>query len=437
MNTFPRLVRCLAFGFAAGLTVLPASAAESDALSQARAALQAGQPQQAQTLLLPAYRAGSHDSQTLFLLAMSAKQQGDWAASEKYLTELLQREPTAARAKLELAEVHYRSGEPGKAKQLLREVQATNPPPKVGENIAAFLAFIESGAPKAWSAYASVGLMYDTNANQGPDIDNVLIYNLPFVLDKDAKGNHDWARLYRLGVSHTHALSDDFALQAGLHLNYTDYQRIDGFDTLNLSFSAGPSWARSNWSFSLPYVFNTVRIGHDQRYYMISQGIAPQAGYQVSPRLLVQGTLAWQDRRYKDNRPRDGKALIFSPSLRYALDNSSHLSLGGHVGRETSGIETSRNRTQGIELGYFKAFSRRLNLYLSPAWSRADYDGTEAAYQKDRKDRRTDLTASLNYLIEPWNGNLSLSFTATDNRSSIEMYRYKRQQSMVSLTKYF
>ncbi|ATE61528.1 porin family protein [Thauera sinica] len=437
MNAAFRLVRLFASGLLVWSSAQAVSASKSDILSTAREALQNGQPVQAQSLLLPVHRSGNHDNQTLFLLALSAKQLGDWAASERYLTELLQREPAASRVKLELAEIHYRSGRPEKARQLLLDVKASNPPARVGENIEAFLAFIESGGAKAWSAYAGVGLLYDSNANQGPDIDNILIYDLPFTLDRDAKGNHDWAHLYKLGAGYTHALRDDLAVQAGLHLNYTDYRRLNGFDTLNLSLSVGLGWSKDAWSFSLPYIFNVIRFGHSQRYYSIGQGLAPQIAYQVSPRLLLQGSLAWQDRRYKDNSPRNGDVVTFSPSLRYALDASSHVSVGGYAGREKAGLETYGNRSRGVEFGYFKAFDKHLNLHVSPAFSHTDYSGFEAAWQKGRVDRRTDLSASLNYLIAPWNSNLTLSFTASDNRSNIGMYRYKRQQTMVSLARHF
>lgn len=409
----------------------------SETNEQARAALIAGQVADAEALLRKSYESGEYDNQTLFLLAMVAKRLENWPASEQYLTELLRREPAASRVKLELAEVHYRSGRPQQARQLLLEVKATNPPRRVGENIEAFLAFIESGSRKAWSAYASVGLLYDTNANQGPDVDNVLIYNLPFTLDRDAKGNHDWANLYKLGAGYTHALRDGLALQAGAHLSYTDYHRLNGFDTLNLSLSAGPSWSKDAWSFSLPYVFNTIRFGHSESWYSIGHGLAPQFGWQLAPRLLLQGSLAWQDRRYKDNSARDGEVVTLSSSLRYAVAAGSHLSASAYIGREKAEQDTSSNRSHGVELGYFKAFDRSLNLHVSAAYSHTDYDGFELAWQKSREDRRAEFAVSLSYLIVPWNTTLALSVSATDNHSNIDMYRYTREQTMLSLTRHF
>lgn len=262
MNTLSPVVRTFLLGFLASIAFSAVEAADTELLGRAQAALQASQSKQAQAILMPAYRAGDHDGQVLFLLALAAKQQKDWAAAEKYLTELLQQAPNAARVKLELAEVYIQRGKRAKAKELLLEVRASNPPPKVGENVDAFIAMIDKGVGKAWGAFAGVGLMYDTNVNLGPGIDSVLIYNLPFVLNKSAKGNEDWAALYRFGGHYKHSLSGNTSLQAGVNVKYTDYADMNDYDRLDLSLSLGPSWSGSNWGFSLPYVFNRVRFGH-------------------------------------------------------------------------------------------------------------------------------------------------------------------------------
>lgn len=404
---------------------------------QARQALASGQPSDAQSLLEERYRSGEADNQTLFLLALATKEQGAFEASKKYLGELLARSPDAGRVKLELAEVYYRNGEPTKAKELLLEVKATNPPPRVGENIDAFLAFIESGVPREWSAFASIAQMYDTNVNQGPDLDTVLIYDLPFVLDRDAKRNRDWATIVRTGVHYNRAIDDRWAIQAGANLGYTDYRRLSNFDALTVSLWAGPSWRSGDWSFSVPYLVNAVRIGHKDDYYQIANGIAPQFGYQVSPRLQLQGSLSWQHKRFKEYTERNSRSTTFSPGMRYLIDNSSYISAGIYVGEERSGVRTSSNTSYGLELGYYKTFGRSWNIHVSPAYSRTDYRGIEMAYGESRNDERIDFSTTLGYLIEPWDTTLNLSFTYTKNHSSIEMYRYTRQLTTLSISKNF
>jgi len=406
--------------------------------AQARALLAAGQAAEAHALLLALTKQGADDNQTLFLLAMAAKAQDDWQAVKKHLDTILARDPAGSgRIKLELAEALFRIGEPIRARQLLLEVKASNPPSKVGENIDAFLAFIKSGSPSLFSGWISAGRLYDTNANQGPSIDTVLIYDLPFTLNKDAKGSSDWATVLRAGSNLYYGLNDKLALQGGVSLYSTDYDSLSRFDVVSLSANAGPSFKHNGWSFSLPYVINAVKIGHEDDWYQISNGVAPQFGWQISPRLSVQGSLAWQDKRYRNNRERNGKALTFSPSIRYGINASSYVTLGGYTGQEDSGIKTSRNASHGVNLGYYKAFNQSWSLYVAPSWSQTDYEGIEAAYNKGRKDKRVDVTTNLNYLYAPWGVNVTLSYTYTNNRSSIAMYRYKREQTMLSVAKNF
>jgi len=409
----PRLKPALLFtlllsaGFLEAGSVHAQTATQTPAqtLAQARALLAAGQVVDAQALLAPLAENGTADNQTLFLLAMAAKQQGDWNAVKTHLNALLARDPAAARVKLELAEALYRTGEPLRARQLLNEVKASNPPAKVGENIDAFLAFIQSGTPSLFSGWASIGRLYDSNANQGPDIDTVLMYNLPFTLDKDARGNADWATVLRAGGNLHYAVNDRLALQAGVSVYSTDYDTLNRFDVLSASFNAGPSYKVNGLSVSLPYILNMVKIGHSDYpgdWYQISNGVAPQFGWQVNPRISVQGSLAWQDKRYRNNPQRNGKSLTFSPSIGYGIDARSYASLSGYAGKESSGIQTSANDSHGISLGYYRAINQNWNLYVSPSWSKTDYDGMEAAYGKGRKDERWDATANVNYLYQPW-----------------------------------
>lgn len=434
---FRQLRLSSAIGAALILMAFQPAAAAAEKNLTAQRLLSEDNPQAAIQVLMPAYVNGEIDNQSLFLLGISHKSLQRYKEAAKYLSELLERDPEATRVKLELAEVHYRLGQMSRAKQLLHEAKSSNPPARVGENIDAFLAFIESGTPRMWSAYASVGLLHDTNVNQGPRIDTVLMYDLPFTLNKDAKGNTDWASVWKAGVNFNRAIDDSLAFQAGLNLHYSDYQKLNRFDALSLSLSAGPSWRVNSWSFSLPYVFSVVKIGHDDDWYSTSNGLAPQFGYQVSQQLFVQGSLAWQEKRYKGNSPRNGDSLTFSPSVRYSIDNRSYVNVGGYIGKEDSGIITSRNDSHGVSVGYYRAFNKKWSLYASPAWSVTDYKGIEAAYGKSREDERLDFTANINYFVESWNTNLTLSYTYTDNRSSIKMYRYKREQALFSFSKNF
>lgn len=404
---------------------------------EAQLALSSGNVEYAKQLLKEAYTSGNFNNQSLFLLGMATKELDRLDDSEKYLLELLSRDPEAGRVKLELAEVVYRNGRPREATNLLREVKMTNPPERVGATIDSFIEFIESGLPRTWTGYASIGQIYDTNANQGPDLDTILIYNLPFELDSDAKNNRDWATVFRAGGSYNRAFDDNWAFQAGINLNYTDYKTLSDYDALATSIWAGPSWRSGPWSFSVPYIFNIVKLGHDQSYYQLANGIAPQVSYQLTPNIQLQGAVSWQDKRYKTNSNRNSHATTFSPSARFLIDNRSFITAGAYIGEERSDMSTVSNKSEGINLSYFRQLDDNWSIQLSSAASQTRYRGIEDAFGMRRKDERYDLGLNISYLIQPWDAQVVLDHSYTKNRSGIDLYGYERKQTSLSVLKYF
>ena len=129
--------------------------------------------------------------------------------------------------------------------------------------------------------------------------------------------------------------------------------------------------------------------------------------------------------------------MTFSPALRYFLDQSSYVSLGGYIGGENSKRETSSNRSKGLNTGYYKAFSKNINLFVSGSINSTNYKGTEVAYNKSRKDTSKSISGNLSYFIEPIKANLALNLSYTKNNSNIEMYDYDRKQAGLTLSKSF
>ena len=103
-------------------------------LQRAVELLNADSPGQAYELLLERHEAGSVNPQEWFLLGIAAKQAGRLEEAAVYFERLLELDPEATRARLELAEIAYRLGEGDKARQLLLDVKAANPPAGVADH---------------------------------------------------------------------------------------------------------------------------------------------------------------------------------------------------------------------------------------------------------------------------------------------------------------
>lgn len=398
--------------------------------------LKANEPSKSYNLLETEYKKGNFDNQTLFLLGTSAKLQNDFDNAIKYFEELLSRDKGAHRVRLDLASLYYQKQNFDKAKELLLIVKSSNPPKKVGDNIDNFLAAIEKGVPKNWNISFSLGYLYDSNVNAGPNTDTVLMYNLPFTLSSDAQENSDQAIQYSFGFNHIKQL-DTFAWQSSVGVNVTDYRNIHTLDSKSIYLSTGPSFKKEKATYSVPLIFNTSIIGHQNRYYSISKGISPQMSYQLKPNLSLSASLSLQNKTYYKASDKESNSITFSPSTRYFLNQSSFVNLGAYFGKENSKTETSSNNSKGLNLGYYKAFNQKLNVYLSTSINQTDYDGIEVAYSKSREDTSKSLSGNFSYFIEKINSNLSLNLSYTKNTSNIEMYDYDRKQVGLTLSKSF
>lgn len=121
----------------------PLFASNSDIdLQNAVQKLETGEPQEALDILLKKHDASSTNPQEWFLLGIAAKLVGEYEEANNYFEKLLQIDPNAHRAKLEMAEIAYRFGMNERAKQLLLDVKAANPPAGVALTIDRFIANI-------------------------------------------------------------------------------------------------------------------------------------------------------------------------------------------------------------------------------------------------------------------------------------------------------
>jgi len=423
-----------------GLLMLPNllfGASIQEINTQAIELLKLHKPKKAFEFLEKEYKNGNFDNQTLFLLGTAAKEANDWDNAIKYFEELLKRDGGAQRVRLDLAMVYYKKGDLKKAKDLLLIVKASNPPKKVGDNIDMFLSAIEQGAvSKNWSITLSAGYMYDSNVNNGPDADTVLMYNLPFKLSDDAKEREDYARTYGAVFNYSKAL-EDLIIQSTLSLKVTDYDTLQDYDSNSLSASVGPTWKRDKITFSMPVIVNVTTFGHNDPYYSISEGLSPQVSYQLNSHLLLLTSLSVQRKTYYQNRYKENYSGTLSPSIRYFFSRSSYFDLGGYYGKLSSRTKTDSNISRGANFGYYKAFTKRFNMYLNTSYSYTDYEGTEVAYGKGREDESRSIGCNLSYFIPKINVNAMLSASYTDNWSNIEMYKYIRKIVGFTLSKSF
>jgi len=409
-------------------------------INQAVAYLKSGSAKEAYALLKKHHDINSKNPQELFLLGISAKKSENIKEAVRYFERLLTIDPNVSRAKLELAEIAYRNGNGDKAKQLLLDVKAANPPAGVVATIDRFLANIAtSDKPRRnWRVRGSLGLMHDSNANAGPDVDSVQLFGLPFLLTNDAKGTSDNALLARLSFDHVKPINNTLNWQSSLSSSWTDYRNLSNLDALYISASTGATWKQNgHMIWSLPIIADWVKIGHDNSYYSYSYGIAPQLRYLIDDKLSLSVATSLSKKKYQSSSNRDLSAWTLSPSLDYRVSEKGSMRVGVTGGEERSGLAIYSNNTLGVNASYFHNFSKDLIATVRIGYSDARYKAREAAYNETRHDKATRLGFDLVYRLASIDSELAFSVTNTSNDSNLPIYEYNRNQFSLSLRKAF
>jgi len=439
-------VKCIKFlVISACLFSASSSFAANDDLSLniAQSLLEEGKPKDAYTFLLAGHEPDSKNPLEWRLMGIVAKATGRPREAREYFNKVLELAPTNSslhgETKLELASIAYSLGDTKQAKAQLSEVKSTNPPAKVGDNIDEFIKHIDNkGAPKTWQITGSLGYLYDSNANAGPETDSVLLFGLPFTLSDDAKETSDNALQLSLGFNHNKGLTDDISWQNSFSINWTDYRKLDNLDALVISGASGLSWRiNDDWAASVPLVVDWVRIGHDESYYSYSYGIAPQLRYSVNDKLSLKLATTYSKKKYQSSSDRDSDNYSVSPSLNYQINPASYISFGLLAGKEASGIDYYTNDILGINARYGHAFQNGLQASISASYTDKDYEGKEAAYTVARRDKNVRVGLDLSYKIKEIDSNLVFSVSHTNNDSNLPLYEYDRNQISLSLRKTF
>lgn len=382
----------------------------------------------------------STNVQEWFLMAMAAKATGRPREASRYLEKIIELEPSNSdRARLELAQISFSLGEVKNAKKHLTEVKSHQLPPKVGDNIDDFMAFIESeGAPRQWRLRGSLGYMYDSNANAGPTTDSVLMYDLPFTLSPETKEHSGEAVLLQAGGDYMRGITDDTSWQSSISLNNTNYNNYNELDALVASASTGISMRfNDNWNGSLPIVADWVKVGHDKSYYSFSYGIAPQVRYSVTESFSLNLGATISKREYQSTSKRDLDRYSISPMIIYQLNPMNYFRFGFVAGREESGYDFYTNDLLGVNGMYGYTFRWGLQTTIFGSYNNTEYDGKEAAYNINRHDKTTRVSLELRYPIKAIHSNLIAYATHTNNNSDLPIYEYDRDQISLSLEAYF
>ena len=379
------------------------------------------------------------DANDWFVLGIAAKSDGRFDTAIHAFEQVIELSGNTGRAKLELAEAVFQKGERSRARQLLNDVKADNPPPGVVANIDRFIAVIDSSATerKSWRADLGFGYIYDTNANSGPDTDTVRLFGLPFTLSEDAKGTEDEGFQTRVGFDHIHEFDRNLSLQSNFSASNTDYSELDELDSIYVSGSSGLTYSWDKVLWSVPLITDWVKVGHDNDYHSYSYGVAPQVRLSVSQKLNTSLSATVRKKKYKQSDTRNYTAWSLTPAAEYRVSKwgSVRASLG--LAQENSATEVFSNQQRSASLSYFHNFSQRFVGTAAIQYVETQYEKRAAANPEPREDESTRFSLSLVYRLPEYDADVTLSTSYTDTRSNVDLNTHDRYQSTLGVRKRF
>ncbi len=257
-------------------------------ITTAEAALQARQSQ-----LLVATLNDPTNLDIAFEYALVSTQLGDFEAAISTLERMLIFAPNLARVKLELVALYYRIGAIEKARLYAESVAAQDLPPEVRARLNAYEAGIDrQGQRFAVSGFASAGMQFQTNPNSGIQRGQVILNNVSFNVNDDARASSDFNTFGLVDLTATYDLySQGDYIEANFTSFNTTYVDQSRLNYNYAGVAVGPTFQLAR--FGLDNAFaglfasgGIVALGND--YYSNDFGIGARLRGQPLPRLAFE-----------------------------------------------------------------------------------------------------------------------------------------------------
>jgi hypothetical protein len=414
------------------------------------------------TSLLPA-SARADETQAEFEAAMQAVDQKRWRTARQRLAALLAANPSLARARLELARVHYLNSDYSAARaEAQRVLDDPNTPPSVRTTVLAFLAQIDAdegrfAARHQWSPSLYAGLMYDSNVNIGPSrdvIDTGTFFCtpvLPCSVNENSRPQEDLGLVVSPGIVHTWNPGKRFDAgeergwflwQSQANAYYRAYFDENDFNLGVLTLRTGPAWVvPGKWRASIDVQADQIFLGDESLALYTGLNPALTLELNANAEVTFEGNVTnrhyWED----DEDGRDGwyKSLSIL-GTRWVADRRLGFQLGaGWVDFDADDDQFGYRGPDLIGGILWEAWNNGL-VYARLNYRGYDFDGIEDLFLETRDDDEWRGTIGFQHdfqsgFLRDWS--LLGSWVHTDNESNIGIYDYDRDVLNLGLSRRF
>ncbi|MCV6589813.1 MAG: MipA/OmpV family protein [Marinobacterium sp.] len=396
-------------------------------------------PFKAQQLKVQQRKAQQLENHGQWLKQLLPAAQESPALAISQLIQRLQDYPDWHRGRLELARLYYRSGHYRAARKSVRKVVETAElPPPVQRNVLAFYRQIlqaEQASRKTsrnrWQVGGQFSLIpgYDSNANTGPEDQDIGVNNIQ--LKHSALARSDHYQTSQLQLYSRYQPSSQLRWLAQIQAFRRDYQHYDDADLTSLQLMAGPDYRlNDNWILSTRFQFN--RVSYDQttvNYSSLEPGLRWQQGAH-----LWQLHARYQDRNYLARRQSNQDGYTQELGLRYHWRQKPwQLQLGLRLLEGNYNDDRYSYQAREVEGQLRYRLTPDFSLRAQARYRYSDYDAAEKPlYNDNRKEGYLTLRLAGRYQITPSLA-LELVLSDYDNRANHALHDYDRQQAELAL----
>lgn len=371
-------------------------------------------------------------SEARFRLAMMLSSLGRHSKAALWLRRILDEQPEAQRARIELAGILAKIGRISDAQRELRAVQATGLPPEAARLVSRFSASLRARAP--YGASVGFALAPDTNINRGTQLDSLGTVFGDFAIGKDAK-RHSGVGFTADGEAFVRKpITGRINLLAKLVSSARLYRR-SAFNDIAVAPSIGPEFAIGADRLNLSATRSWRWFGRS--LYSNSVGVESSYEHPLRTRALLRSAFAVHRVDNHRNDLEDGTQVFASAAGEIAVSTSSGIGMGSAVVRRKL-RDAGYSNWGAYQTLYGWREAGRVTLSASLTGGRLWADGRLLIYPRKRVD--TYWRASFGGVLRQASlGGFapSVQLVVERNRSTVAIYDFRRRAVEIGISRAF
>ena len=356
-----------------------------------------------------------------FRLAMLAMRHRDWTRAGLYLRAILDEEPTAQRARVELARVQAEMGDLEAARRTLREAQAGELPPEVARVVERFSAALRDRKP--FGATFQLAIAPDSNVNRATRSDTLGTVLGEFDLDEDAQESSGIGLSLKTEGYYRLPLSDRSSLLARAGF-WGNFYRTSRFDDMVGFASFGPEFALQRGRANLSLGARRRWFGGDP----YADAFTVDFDWQrtAGPRAQVRVGIGYARTDNRLNDSQDGDELSAFASYERALSTRSGVSVTVGGMRQLARDPAYSLASVQLSATGWREFGST-TLFATASYQHLEADERLAIYPVRRREDFARVSLGITNRKIEWQGFSPLVRIAFEkNWSPIEIYSFDR-----------